>query len=103
PSVCSKCGDGVVQAGEGCDDGGFVAGDGCAAACVVEDGFVCDGAPSACTPVCGDGLVRGRAGADLEPCDDGNLDDDDGCSHACALENGFVCITDAGGGSAGSP
>lgn len=37
------CGDHVIDAGEACDDG-----DGCSAACTVEEGWHCDGEPSAC-------------------------------------------------------
>jgi cysteine-rich repeat protein len=31
-----RCGDGVVQLGEGCDDGNEVGGDGCSATCTIE-------------------------------------------------------------------
>ena len=71
---CSKscleefCGDGVLQASEGCDLGPDNA-----------DFRTCT---SACLKnVCGDG----HPGPD-ETCDDGNTDDDDGCSSACTLE-----------------
>lgn len=43
------CGNGNVEAGEGCDDGDTTAGDGCSATCAVEDGFTCTGEPSVCT------------------------------------------------------
>lgn len=47
---------------------------------------MCDGGdPTLCTPICGDGLVRG------EPCDDGDLDPGDGCSPDCELEAGWSC------------
>lgn len=39
-----------------------------------------------CTPVCGDGLIRGT-----EQCDDRNLDPDDGCSASCGSEPGWNC------------
>jgi MYXO-CTERM domain-containing protein len=37
----AACGDGVLDAGEGCDDLNAVAGDGCDASCQVEDGYQC--------------------------------------------------------------
>jgi cysteine-rich repeat protein len=42
------CGDGMVGPTEACDDGDASDGDGCSAACSIEMGYVCDGAPSAC-------------------------------------------------------
>ncbi len=43
------CGDGALDEGEACDDGGQEAGDGCSATCELEQGFACEGTPSACT------------------------------------------------------
>lgn len=73
------CGDGVVDAGEGCDDGNTADGDGCSATCAVETA----------NPLCGNGTLETG-----EECDDGNLASGDGCSAACANEtacgNGIV-------------
>jgi uncharacterized protein (TIGR03382 family) len=84
------CGDGFVSdgLGEECDDGVDppVDGDGCAADCTIEEGWECDGQPSECTPVCGDGLVRGD-----EECDDTGADDGDGCAADCTIEDGWTC------------
>lgn len=87
-AVCTAavCGDGVVGGGETCDDSNTDPGDGCDAACAVEPGFTCTGAPSACTTTCGDGI---RAGT--EACDDGNTDPGDGCDATCVVEPGFTC------------
>jgi cysteine-rich repeat protein len=63
------CGNGVVDAGEGCDDGNPVDGDGCESTC----------APTGC----GDEVVGGG-----EQCDDGNLLNGDCCSAACQFEAG---------------
>lgn len=82
PPVCS---DGIVR-GESCDDGDTDAGDGCSATCVVEAGWTCDGSPSTCSSICGDGLVVGG-----EACDDGNPNAADGCSSSCAVETGWTC------------
>jgi len=38
-----ECGNGVLEAGEGCDDGNEAGGDGCSALCVLEDGYMCRG------------------------------------------------------------
>lgn len=91
----AHCGDAIVQQflGELCDDGNQLDGDGCSALCEVEDGFTCSVYATAseaiselCTPICGDGLVRGD-----EVCDDGNADPEDGC--ACTTQNAsFSCL-----------
>ncbi|MBI3784775.1 MAG: VCBS repeat-containing protein, partial [Deltaproteobacteria bacterium] len=58
-----QCGNSVVESGEQCDDGNTTAGDGCGAGCAIEAGYVCTGSPSACTTICGDGVVVGWAAA----------------------------------------
>lgn len=75
------CGDGAIAGSEACDDGNAASGDGCSAACAIEAGYTCAGAPSACSTACGDGV---KAGA--EACDDGNATSGDGCSAACTVE-----------------
>jgi cysteine-rich repeat protein len=79
------CGDGILVAGEQCDDGDLDPGDGCDAACQIEAGYQCSGAPSVCTR-CGDGIL-----APGEQCDDGDLDPGDGCDAACQIEPGHAC------------
>ena len=71
----STCGDGVIEAGETCDVGGL-ANVGCED-CRVVEGYACEGAPSRCSPVCGDEMLVGDEECDteqvelrLEPCDD---------------------------------
>ncbi len=97
PSLCRRCGDGVVTAPfETCDDGNANPGDGCDDSCQPEPGYTCvddEPGPSQCY-ICGDGLVE----AD-EACDDGNSSSSDGCSAGCAIEPGFVCVTPPGGAS----
>jgi len=44
----SGCGDGVVDASEGCDDGNYLNGDGCSSTCRIEPCWVCTGQPSSC-------------------------------------------------------
>lgn len=88
-SVSSRdivCGDGQIDGNEECDDAGTAAGDGCDAACLVEDGFDCNGEPSVCELICGDGFVDVG-----EECDDDNNTDGDGCAADCTVENGFIC------------
>jgi cysteine-rich repeat protein len=108
PPVCAPpvgCGNGLLEAGEGCDDGNNMNGDGCTTACEIEDGSPCatDGecasgvcdvneAPPVCEPAgsCGNGAL------DIpEACDDGNTSAGDGCSAACLLEEGESCDDDA--------
>ena len=38
---CTLCGNGVLDAGEGCDDGNINSGDGCSRLCVVESNWGC--------------------------------------------------------------
>lgn len=76
------CGDGVVVTPEPCDDGNGTNGDGCSDHCKVEEGWMCEGDPSDCTPTtCGDGIREG-----VEACDDGNVLPFDGCSSVCQAE-----------------
>ena len=66
PHADPRCGNGLLQPGEGCDDGNATGGDGCSAACLLE---------------CGNHVIDPG-----ETCDDGNTQDDDGCSAICRLE-----------------
>jgi cysteine-rich repeat protein len=84
------CGDGRRDTGERCDDGNGDAMDGCTD-CEPEEGYSCSGdVLSACTPVCGDGLVVGPE-ALAGGCDDGGSDGGDGCNTMCEVEDGFSC------------
>lgn len=38
---CTTCGNGILDAGEGCDDGNTHSGDGCSRECVIEVGWGC--------------------------------------------------------------
>jgi cysteine-rich repeat protein len=74
----AECGNGVVEAEEGCDDGNDIFGDGCTPACLLEPTFNPDGSVNA---VCGDGVKL-----PTEECDDGNTTSGDGCSNICLSE-----------------
>ncbi len=81
--VPPSCGDGVLDAGEGCDDGNTTSCDGCSEFCVPEPGLVC-----------GDGITEPACG---EQCDDANAVVGDGCSEPCRLERipgGGAAVTD---------
>ncbi|MDC0666876.1 DUF4215 domain-containing protein [Nannocystis radixulma] len=68
PACPQKCGDSVLDMGEGCDDGPALSDKAkCTTACQKAD--------------CGDGFVF----SDEEECDDGNQVDDDGCTNLCTL------------------
>lgn len=67
------CGNGMLDAGEGCDDGNTQMGDGCSANCQFD-------------AVCGNGKKESG-----EACDDGNMVSGDGCSATCLLEMSSVC------------
>ncbi len=83
------CGNAIVETGEACDDGNLEAGDGCEA-CLVVNGWTCEGSPSTCeqqtTAVCGNAVVEVG-----EDCDDGNDADGDGCDSSCNVEDGYTC------------
>ena len=79
------CNDGLVELPETCDDQGNGAGDGCSPTCQTEPGWTCSGAPSACDPICNDGILI----AGEEECDDGNPVQTDGCTTLC--QAGPVC------------
>ena len=107
PPICAPpvgCGNGLLEAGEGCDDGNNMNGDGCSAACEIESGNpcaangecasgVCDinEAPPVCEPAgsCGNGVLEAGEG-----CDDGNTMAGDGCGPGCLLELGAGPCTD---------
>jgi predicted ribosomally synthesized peptide with SipW-like signal peptide len=81
------CGNGTIQPlTESCDDGNTVGGDGCSATCSVEYGYNCNGSPSTCVTICGDGRVAGS-----EACDDEDANSGDGCSNVCQIESGWQC------------
>ncbi len=94
------CGNGVVEAGEGCDDGNHKASDGCSASCKVEKNYECKtpGEPCTSTIVCGDGQVDGNEG-----CDDGNTKAGDGCDDSCQIEDGYGCEAGKNGTSSCMP
>jgi len=79
----------VLASVEACDDGNVGNGDGCPGDCkTVEPGYRCIVPGRPCTPICGDGEVKGG-----ETCDDGNRDPGDGCSQFCLTEPGWDCST----------
>ncbi|MFK7986787.1 MAG: DUF4215 domain-containing protein [Sandaracinaceae bacterium] len=124
PGTCEApltCGNGVLEAAEGCDDGNTANADGCSAACLVEtdsacnaDGSgltgasscesgICDatgGAPGTCEAAlaCGNGVLEAGEG-----CDDGANATGDGCDASCQIEDGDACNAMAPGalGAAG--
>ena len=104
--VGAGCGNGLLDADEGCDDGNQADGDGCDSNCtetgcgngIMTEGEGCDDGndndADACTNVC----ELARCGDSIEPmdldesmadqdgfeaCDDGNDDDHDGCNSQC--------------------
>jgi cysteine-rich repeat protein len=76
--VPDTCGDGIVQAGEGCDDANTIDTDDC---------------PSTCVPAsCGDGFVY----QGVEACDDANDDDTDACVAGCVAASCGDGFTESG-------
>jgi fibro-slime domain-containing protein len=79
-----KCGDGRLGGKETCDDGNVASNDGCSATCTGEPGWDCGTPGLACTPHCGDGVLK--AAEQCEPPNPGK-----GCSAGCKVEPGYVC------------
>ncbi|MBI5508374.1 MAG: hypothetical protein HY903_06445 [Deltaproteobacteria bacterium] len=100
------CGNGQLQLGEACDDANTDNGDGCSAACGVEAGWRCDGAPSLCDEVCGDQIKAGAEACDdgdsisngegrcvadcsaVQTCGDGATNGTEGCDDGDTIDNG---------------
>jgi cysteine-rich repeat protein/predicted outer membrane repeat protein len=84
-----ECGNGVMEAGEGCD-GTDLGGETCLTAGDHEHGQLACAAD--CTldtsdcHTCGDGLIEGP-----EDCDDANTETGDGCDGTCMVERGWAC------------
>jgi cysteine-rich repeat protein len=118
PGVCAQalvCGNGKMEAGEGCDDGNTADGDACTAACKIIVGQPCNGAASGVVGAdsCASAICNDAAGAPGvcnapntcgnrkleagEGCDDGNAIPGDGCDSACRIELGGKCNTAAPG------
>ncbi|MDH5716766.1 MAG: DUF4215 domain-containing protein [Spirochaetia bacterium] len=105
--AANVCGNGIVDATEGCDDGNTIDDlNGCSDLCLLANGEtctanyqctnVCDtGANGSLTceaiDICGNGVIETGEG-----CDDGNtIDDANGCSATCLLDDGQVCTDSA--------
>jgi cysteine-rich repeat protein len=97
------CGNGVLDPEETCDPGAAGPQDGCAPDCSTVAGWRCEGEPSVCEPICGDGLLVGD-----EECENGdpgdatceNTGNGSGtltCSDQCRLDAsqciGFVSVS----------
>jgi len=64
------CGNGVLDPEETCDPGSVGPQDGCATDCSTIAGWRCEGEPSECEPICGDGQIVGD-----EECENGDPGD----------------------------
>ena len=108
------CGNGVLEANEGCDDGSVVNGDGCNSLCLIENeqacnttspgavldfscaSGICDGVgnsfPGVCEPIgtCGNSIRELG-----EECDDGGVVGGDGCSAVCTRDNDLDGVPDS--------
>ncbi|MEP6654966.1 MAG: DUF4215 domain-containing protein, partial [Myxococcales bacterium] len=88
-AILLTCGNGHLDATEGCDDSNTAGSDGCSQLCQIESDYSCPtpGQPCMYTARCGDGKL-----AATEACDDGNNAGGDGCSADCkAVDSGYQC------------
>ncbi|MFL5320319.1 MAG: InlB B-repeat-containing protein, partial [Myxococcaceae bacterium] len=118
PGVCeaaNRCGNSVLETGEGCDDGNVTSGDGCNASCKIETSRACNansagvtgssscasnicdttsGAPGTCEAAnsCGNSVLESGEG-----CDDGNVTSGDGCNSSCKIETSRACNANSSG------
>jgi cysteine-rich repeat protein len=96
----SSCGNGVLDAEEGCDDGNDIVGDGCSF-CTVDFCFACTGEPSVCGPDDGAPCDDGDECTSGDACLDGvcvgnpdtgtSCDDESPCTHDDACQAG-ICV-----------
>ena len=109
------CGNGMLDANEGCDDGNTANGDGCNASCKVEtsnrcnvdvNGLrgnascasnICDKGTCEAANTCGNGVLEAGEG-----CDDSETIDHDGCSASCKIETGNTCNSNRNGATGNS-
>ena len=106
----AKCGNKLVDSGEGCDDGNTTAGDGCSATCALEKGWTCPtvGSPCICaTGFTGTGCAAcaaGYWGADCLACPGGAVTPCTGhgtCSSGKTGTGLCACTTGFGGTACG--
>ena len=96
-SLCeavNRCGNGLMELGEGCDDGNILDGDGCAFDCRKESGLICGADAECASGICGSG---GTCDDYLEHCSDGVLSGDEtdvDCGGSCSpCAGGLSCNT----------
>ncbi|MDY0004154.1 MAG: DUF4215 domain-containing protein, partial [Polyangia bacterium] len=100
------CGDGLVEGEEQCDDGNSSDLDGCGASCQVEAGWACEGEPSVCQRVCGNGVIN--PGEDCDTSELGGATCDSlglgfvggtlGCAANCTFNTSQCLSPDCGNG-----
>jgi len=92
PPPPAQCGNGKLEAAEGCDDGNVSGGDGCSSSCIIETGWKCTVQNTPCVAKqCGDGLLAGT-----EQCDDGIVNTTSGCTPSCTIAPNATCPANGG-------
>ena len=92
PPPAAECGNGKLEAAEGCDDSNVSGGDGCSSVCAIETGWKCTAENTPCVAKqCGDGFLAGT-----EQCDDGIVNTTSGCTPACKIAPNATCPANGG-------
>ncbi len=89
-SICTQCGNGILEGGEGCDDGNITSGDGCPDDCSAPEANYNCFLPGLRCEQCGDGEIGIG-----EECDEGHLatpgNKTAGCDSQCRVVDPWVC------------
>jgi cysteine-rich repeat protein len=92
PAGCTVdyyCGDGLINA-EFCDDGNMVSGDGCSSSCRIETEWECNGEPSICELICGNGVCD--PGEQVSCIADCGCDETSDCDETQFCSSSGICL-----------
>jgi cysteine-rich repeat protein len=89
-----ECGNGMVEGVETCDDGNRMDGDGCNPHCQLESGWSCEGEPSTCVNLCGNGVLDEKEQCDGEAMGGATCETVEGAFTGGVLKCSAGCVFD---------